>query len=77
MSGKKCHNVFYLHFEQTLQECQLYCYIGPAKIAQRVADLFPNDVRDNIYILDVGAGTGLVAVEVCFMYYNAQVQCSI
>ncbi|XP_060585168.1 uncharacterized protein LOC132741094 [Ruditapes philippinarum] len=57
------------------KECQLYCYIGPAKVAQRVADLFPKDVRDNVNILDVGAGTGLVAVEVRFMYYNALVQC--
>ncbi|XP_060591756.1 uncharacterized protein LOC132746573 [Ruditapes philippinarum] len=45
------------------KDCELLGYSGPARVAQRVADLFPVDVRDNVNILDVGAGTGLVAVE--------------
>lgn len=33
--------------------------------AETVASLFDTSARDNIEVLDVGAGTGLVATEVC------------
>jgi predicted TPR repeat methyltransferase len=53
-----------------LQDCEILGYSGPAMVAQRVADLFPVDVRKDVNILDVGAGTGLVAIEVGFTYIN-------
>lgn len=33
--------------------------------AETVTSLFDTYARDNIEVLDVGAGTGLVATEVC------------
>ncbi|XP_060585181.1 uncharacterized protein LOC132741099, partial [Ruditapes philippinarum] len=45
------------------KDCEILGYSGPARVAQRVADLFPVDVRNDVNILDVGAGTGLVAIE--------------
>lgn len=39
-------------------------YTGPLKLAERVASQYSATSRDGIHILDVGAGTGLVAAEV-------------
>ena len=33
--------------------------------AEKVASLFDTSARDNTEILDIGAGTGLLATQVC------------
>ncbi|XP_052075375.1 uncharacterized protein LOC127712805 [Mytilus californianus] len=38
-------------------------YLGPKMTAETVASLFDTSARDNIEILDIGAGTGLVATQ--------------
>ncbi|OPL20355.1 hypothetical protein AM593_06340, partial [Mytilus galloprovincialis] len=40
-------------------------YRGPQMTAETVASLFDTSARDNTEILDIGAGTGLVATQVC------------
>ena len=39
-------------------------YIGHIDTAQLVASYFPEETRDSVQILDIGAGTGLVGMEV-------------
>lgn len=45
------------------EDCELLGYTGPRKLANLVADHFPETLRGAVHILDVGAGTGLVAAE--------------
>ncbi|XP_045208674.1 uncharacterized protein LOC123560567 [Mercenaria mercenaria] len=45
------------------KDCEKLGYTGPKKVAARMSELFSECERENIHILDVGAGTGLVAME--------------
>jgi predicted TPR repeat methyltransferase len=50
--------VLQLHFDNG--------YKSPQSAALAITKLFPEDERPQKVILDIGAGTGLVADEVCF-----------
>ncbi|XP_053404716.1 uncharacterized protein LOC123555280 [Mercenaria mercenaria] len=55
---------YYTDFAGTYnQDCEKLGTSGPAKTASIVADNISENLRANVRVLDVGAGTGLVAVE--------------